>query len=189
LAGARLDHAVANFGIYGRGVIQAYLEMRDSHRVFPLFVQWTGFPTATVPVEHAPRAHGRSGYNFHKRFTLAVKTIIAFSNKPLHYMTMLGFLISGASVALIVYYLACYFLGYIVEPGFTSLILSIWFVGGLLMTCMGVLGIYVGRVFDQTKGRPWFIIDESTPPAVQQDDLASTSHRRIAELQDVHSPE
>lgn len=168
LAGANMDHAVANYGIYRRDVTQAFLEMKDSHRFFPLFVQWMGFPTARVPVTHDSRSQGRSAYNLSKRAKLAVNTIIAFSNQPLQMMIAAGLSISAISAGLVVYYVAQYLFGNITEPGFASLILSIWLVGGLLMMCMGILGVYVGRIFDQTKGRPWFIVDETTSNSSQQ---------------------
>ena len=109
---------------------------------------------------HAARPEGKSSYSLVKLLRLASDNIITFSNKPLKMMTLLGAGIAAVSVAVMAVYLVLALMGEIKVAGYASLILSIWFVCGALMTMLGVVGVYLGKVFNQTKGRPKFIISE-----------------------------
>jgi len=151
---------VANFGIYNRKVIQAVLSMGDAIRNFPSMVRWVGFKQGYLPVKHAQRAEGTSGYNFFKLIRLAENTIINFSNKPLLLVLRLGFMVVILSMIIALFYLVSYLLGYIQVSGFTTLIISVWLIGGLLMSVIGVVGLYISKIFDRVKGRPIFIIGE-----------------------------
>ena len=85
---------------------------------------------------------------------------IANSNKPLKIAVEMGFFLAVISFLLAVYNLIAYLAGFIQVPGFTTTIFSIWFVGGLLLAMLGIVGLYVGKIFDQVKGRPLFVISE-----------------------------
>lgn len=156
------DHTVANFGIYHRKVIQAVLNMGDQIRYFPTMIQWVGFRKTIVEVEHSQRAEGESSYNFKKLLTLAFNNIIAFSDKPLRLTVKFGLVISILSLLIGVYYLILYFLGEIVQLGFTSLIISIWFLSGIIIVILGIIGIYLGKTFEKVKNRPSFIVSKTT---------------------------
>jgi dolichol-phosphate mannosyltransferase len=160
LTGTKTDKSVANFGIYNRKVIQAVLSMGDAIRNFPSMVRWVGFKQGYLPVKHAQRAEGTSGYNFFKLIRLAENTIINFSNKPLLLVLRLGFMVVILSMIIALFYLVSYLLGYIQVSGFTTLIISVWLIGGLLMSVIGVVGLYISKIFDRVKGRPIFIIGE-----------------------------
>jgi dolichol-phosphate mannosyltransferase len=160
LTDRKSDPTVANFGIYHRKVIEAVLEFGDCVKCFPFIVTYVGFKTAYLPVAHCARKSGKSSYTLRKALRFAMELILAYSNKPLRLFTMMGFIIVAASVMVSAYYLLLYFTGRVTVSGFTSLILSIWAVGGMLMMQLGVIGVYLGRVFNQTKNRPSYVVDE-----------------------------
>ena len=156
----KYDNEIANFGIYNKKVIQSVLEISDTIKFFPLFVKLVGFNFTSVVVEHAEREEGNSTYTFSKLASLAFNTIISFSNKPLKLFVKFGLTISGISFLLGIYDLYLAMTSQIKVLGYSSIIVSIWFLSGVIITTIGVTGIYVGKIFDQTKNRPIFIIDE-----------------------------
>lgn len=160
LAGIEINNEVANFGIYHKKVIKAILEVGDKIKFFPLFVNWVGFKSVAIPIEHASREEGESSYSFFKLLSLAFNVIVSFSDKPLRLFVGFGLSISALSILIGVFYTIQYLLGNISQPGFTSLVLSIWFLSGVIISCIGVVGVYLGKTFNQTKNRPVFIIDE-----------------------------
>lgn len=160
LAGVEINNEVANFGIYHKKVIKAILEVGDKIKFFPLFVNWVGFKSVAIPIEHASREEGESSYSFLKLLSLAFNVIVSFSDKPLRLFVGFGLSISALSILIGVFYTIQYLLGNISQPGFTSLVLSIWFLSGVIISCIGVVGVYLGKTFNQTKDRPVFIIDE-----------------------------
>lgn len=160
-AGIKINNEVANFGIYHKKVIKAILEVGDKIKFFPLFVNWVGFKSTAIPIEHASREEGESSYSFFKLLSLAFNVIVSFSDKPLRLFVGFGGIISVLSVLIGIFYTIQYLLGNISQPGFTSLVLSIWFLSGVIISCIGIVGVYLGKTFNQTKNRPVFIIDEA----------------------------
>ena len=155
-----VDKKTNNFGIYHRKVIDAVLSMGDYIRCFPVEVRWVGFRIGYHPVIKDARAEGTSGYTWSKLFAFAFDNIIAFSNKPLKMALRLGFYIVLASILITLFYLIRYFAGGIEVSGFTTIIISLWLIGGIVISLIGVVGIYLGRVFDKVKDRPVFIVKE-----------------------------
>ena len=160
LTDSKKDKTVANFGIYNRKVIEAILQMGDIVKSFPIEVNWVGFKTTKLPIEHANRASGKSSYSINKLLTLAFNSMIAFSNKPLKLMVVFGFCIVLLSFLIAAYYFVQYMTGKIEVSGFSTLVISIWLSCGLIIMLMGMVGVYIGKIFDQVKGRPTFIISE-----------------------------
>jgi len=160
LTDTKLDHSVANFGIYHEKVVKSILAMGDTIRYFPTMCQWVGFRKAYLPVTHGERKVGASSYSLIKLLSLATSNIIAFSDKPLKLFIYIGFTTSALSLIIAVFYLSLYLMGRLYVQGYASLILSLWFIGGMLMSSLGVIGIYIGKTFDQVKSRPKFIISE-----------------------------
>jgi dolichol-phosphate mannosyltransferase len=154
------DNEVANFGIYHKKVIKSILEIPDTIKFFPLFVKFVGYSSASIIVEHAERAEGNTSYSFSKLLSLAFNTIISFSNKPLKLFVKFGLTISIISFFVGIYNVYLALTNQIEVLGYSSIIVSIWFLSGVLITTIGVTGIYVGKIFDQTKGRPPYIIDK-----------------------------
>lgn len=159
LTDTKFDNSTANFGIYHSKVIDEILKMNDFIKSFPLFIKWVGFNSTAIEVEHFSRFEGKSTYTWSKLFKLAFDTIISFSNKPLKLFVKFGMFISFISVLFGLYTLYKYFSGEIKVIGYSSLIVSIWFLSGVIITTIGIVGIYIGKIFDQTKNRSSFIID------------------------------
>lgn len=155
-----VDKKTNNFGIYNRKVIDAVLSMGDYIKCFPIEVRWVGFKIGYHPVIKDARAEGTSGYTWSKLFSFAFNNIIAFSNKPLKMALRLGFFIVFLSLCLAIYYFVRYLLGGIAVSGFTTLIISLWLIAGILISLIGILGIYLGHVFDKVKDRPVYIIED-----------------------------
>ena len=160
LTDTKQDPTVANFGIYNRKVIGAVLMMKDYIRFFPTMVQWVGFRKYYLPVQHSDRYEGKTSYSFRSLMRLAVNNIIAFSDKPLRLTVKIGFIISILSFLLAIYNVAANLMGIIRVEGFTTTIFSIWFVGGLMLSVLGVVGLYVGKTFENVKNRPTFVIKD-----------------------------
>lgn len=160
LTNTRQDASIANFGVYNKKAIDAVLSMKDNIRYFPTLIQWVGFKRTAIEVEHDKRFEGKSAYNMSRLFRLAFNNIIAFSDKPLRITIRVGFFISTLSFIFGIVYLVRYLIGDITVLGFTSLIISIWFLSGIIISILGLLGIYIGKVFDKVKDRPVFIIDQ-----------------------------
>ena len=156
------DPAVANFGIYHNKVITAVLSMRESIRYFPTMVRWVGFRTGYLAVTHDERPSGRSSYGLGKRVQLGLDVLLANSDKPLRLTVKLGLLLSGGAFLFVPITLIRYWTGQIYQPGYTSLIISIWFFSGLLLSVLGMVGLYIGKTFEQVKNRPLYVVDAGT---------------------------
>ena len=154
------DNEIGNFGIYHKKVITSIVGVSDYFKFFPLFVNFVGYNATSISVEHAPRASGKSTYHFSKLVSLAFNSIISFSNKPLKIFVKFGMIISALSFFVGTYYIIEALENRIEVLGFTSIIVSIWFLSGIIITTIGITGIYIGKIYDQTKNRPAFIIDE-----------------------------
>ncbi|MEM0541963.1 glycosyltransferase family 2 protein [Flavobacterium sp. j3] len=162
LTDSKFDNSIANFGIYNQKVIKEVLKMNDYIKSFPLFVNWVGFKSTTVEVEHASRDSGKTSYTYSKLLSLAFNTIISFSNKPLKLFVKFGMTISLISFIMGLVTVFRYCTGAISVLGYSSLMVSIWFLSGVIITIIGIVGIYIGKIFDQTKGRNSFIIAKTT---------------------------
>lgn len=160
LSGSKTDKTIANFGIYKQCVIAEYNRMPELARSFGTLIRYLGFTKTTIDVQHAERAEGKSSYNLHKLLKLSFDVIISNSNKPLRMAVGLGFAMSALSFLLALYNVIARLVGFISFPGYTTTVFSIWFVGGLMLFVMGILGLYIGKIFDQVKGRQLFIVKD-----------------------------
>lgn len=154
------DSSIANFGIYSKKVISSVKQLREQIKFFPASVQWVGYKKIAIEIEHADRFEGKSSYNFKKLWSLGFNTIIAFSEKPLKLVVRLGIIMATLSVisALVLVILALN--GKFSVVGWSSLIISICFFSGLIIFILGIIGLYLSRVFNEVKGRPLYIINE-----------------------------
>jgi len=160
LTGTKLDPLVANFGIYNRKVINAILSMKETHKYFPLMVRWVGFSSISIPVEHMQREVSKTSYTFKSLLTLSVGIILSFSNKPLRLIIKLGFTISLLSAIYALIIIINVLLNGTILPGWSSIMVSIWFNSGMLMSIVGIVGLYVGKSFDEAKYRPLYIVED-----------------------------
>jgi len=159
VAGA-IDNSISNFSISRRMVMDNYKRMGDQNRAFLLFIKWMGFKSTAVAVDHAERASGKSSYTMRKRLRFALEIVTTQSNKPLVLSIKVGFTVSLIAFLCAVYMIIRYLFYDMSVAGWTSTIVSIYFVGGIILAQLGILGLYIGFVFDQTKGRPIFIVRE-----------------------------
>ena len=160
-SGFSTDKAVAEFGVYSSKIVKVYCSIPEYSRSFVELIHTLGFRKTTVDVTHDHRLEGKSSYNLYRLLKLSYNSIISNSNRPLHLAVTLGMVMSVLSFLMAVYNIFAKFWGLNEVVGYTSTIFSIWFVGGLLLFMMGVLGLYIGKIFDQVKGRPVFIVQET----------------------------
>lgn len=153
----KYDPALCNFSISKRIVIDNYCKMRELHRAFVIYIKWLGFRQGVLDVEHNERKEGKSSYNFRKRMQMAMSILTSQSDKLLKFSIGLGAVTVIASVLLILFIVVQYFMMHI-QPGWSSMIAAICLSTGLLMMCIGIVGIYVGNIFMQSKERPLYVI-------------------------------
>ncbi|HTN68142.1 MAG TPA: hypothetical protein VLZ33_01625 [Dysgonamonadaceae bacterium] len=135
--------------------------MKDKARYFPTMVRWVGFRRVEIAVNHAARNEGQSSYSFKSLLNLALNTILSFSDKPLRLTVKAGILISLISFIVAAVTFCRAIMGYIVVSGYSSMMISIWLLAGVIITLIGMLGLYIGRIFDQVKDRPVFIVQQT----------------------------
>lgn len=159
LTDTHYDASTANFGIFSARAIAAVNALPERGRFFPLMVRWAGFPATVLPVSHAPRATGSTSYNFRKLLQLASEIVLSHSDKPLRLVARLGVVFSLVAIALVIWSVFRFLHGEVAVAGYTSIIASIWLLGGIMIFCTGVVGLYVGRMFNDIKQRPYYTID------------------------------
>lgn len=162
LTETRQDPTIANFGVYSRKTIEAVRMTRENVRYFPVMIQWVGFRSDTLDIEHGERARGTSSYDLGKLLRLAFNVMISFSERPLRLVVKLGLVLSSLSfIAALILFVRGVLVRQVV-PGWSSVMVSIWFLSGLIIFLLGVVGIYVGKTFELTKRKPPYIIDTTT---------------------------
>lgn len=161
LAGTKSDSSIGNFGIYCSKIIQEYVQIPEYVRTFSVLISTLGFKSTTLDVKHDKREEGHSSYNFSNLIRLTYNVIISNSNKPLRMAVSFGFLMSIVAFVLAIYNVLAKIFGLIDVPGYTFTIFSIWFTCGIQMSMMGIIGLYIGKIFDQVKGRPSYIIRDA----------------------------
>lgn len=162
LADTEYDGDAGNFRIVSRKVVANCRRMREQLRFFGGLVNWMGFPTASIDVQHAARHEGRSTYTFGKLWRLAGDTIIAYSDKPLRLSIRFGFLMSFLAFAGGIYITIEALLYGSPVVGWPSLFVSLYFLGGIIIMILGIMGIYLGKTFDEAKKRPLYIVSKTT---------------------------
>lgn len=161
LTGTKQSPEVANFGIYRRNVIDSIVRWNEDTKYFPAIVQWVGFKQTEVDVQHSERFSGQSSYDLFKLIKLGLNVVIGFSDKPLQLVMLFGFSIAAVSILAAVAILAAYLAGVVTVEGWTSLVLSVWFLAGCILLALGLVGLYIGRILAEAKGRPTFIVAET----------------------------
>ncbi len=153
---------VNNFSIVSRNVINEVKKFTELNRPYALIVNWLGFPRKDIDVEHNSRDIGQSSYSFRTSLDLAIDIILSHSNKPLRLSIKFGFILSSFSMTYAIYLIIQYFISNIDVPGWTSAIVSTFFLSGLLFANLGIIGLYIGKIYDELKHRPFYIVQETT---------------------------
>jgi len=159
-----------NFRILSRKVVENFRRLREQLRYSTGLVNWMGFPTAYVNVRQAGRFAGKTTYTLAKLWELAFDIVVAFSDKPLRWSVRLGVIIAFLALLYGVYILVHSRLYASPIVGWPSLIVSIYFIGGIIIAILGVIGIYLGKTFDETKKRPLYIVMNTTFDRARRDD-------------------
>ena len=155
----RLPQDVGDFRLMSRRSVDALLQLRERHRFMKGLFAWVGFPSCCVPYRRAPRAAGHTKWNYWKLFNLSIEGITGFTTVPLRLATFLGLAAAG---------LAMVGGGGIVldtlvhgnrVPGYPSLMAVVLFLGGAQLVAVGIIGEYLGRIFNEAKGRPLYIVE------------------------------
>jgi len=162
LSDIEYDGRTGNFRIMSRRVVEKFRLFREQMRFLGGVVSWMGFPTAQLDVQQGERPVRGSTYTLGRLWRLAGDVIIAYSDKPLRLSVRVGFFMAGLAFlyGLYIIYLAA-FRG-IPVTGWASLIVSVYFIGGIIITILGIMGIYLGKTFDETKKRPLYVVMRTT---------------------------
>lgn len=161
LTGMNHDHQVGGLRIISRKVVENFRSMREQLRFYNGLIDWMGFPTASIEVNHAERYEGKSSYSFLKLITFAVEIITSYSDKPLRISVVVGFVMSLLAFIYGTFILwRALFYGSPVS-GWSSLIVSLYFLFGITITVLGIIGIYLGKMFSEVKRRPLYIISKT----------------------------
>ena len=161
LAGIQIEN-IGNFGLYGRRMVDTLLQFREQEVFLPIMVSLSGFETEKFQVDRDERLTGNSSYGMMRLIRLAGAIVIRFSDRPLKFSVFSGLLLSLISALASVLLLIAWSLGLITVPGWTSTMLSVWFLSGLIMATLGIHGFYLGRIFAEAKNRPRIIVDKVT---------------------------
>ena len=174
LSDTEVRAAASDFRLMSRKALDALLQLHETHRFLRGMVNWLGFPTATVPFMPASRAGGVSKYTVRRMLTLALDGMLSFSKVPLRLALLLGVLVFGLGLAAGAYTLAQALFA-TAASGTAVVLTALFLVGGCVLGALGVLGEYVGRVYEQVKGRPHYLLKEVSlqAPAAER-----TAHSR-----------
>ena len=149
----------ADFRLLGKNALQALAEFPERNLFLRGMVRLLGFRETKVYFECNDRFAGKSKYTFRKMFNFAIDGITSFSVQPLRIITLIGLLCVGISIVEMMYILVAYFQGNVIR-GWASLLFSVWFLGGLLLFSVGVVGEYIGKIYKEVKRRPRYIIEK-----------------------------
>ena len=158
LSGINFDSRQANYSIINKKVVEAFKNFSEHARFYGSTIKWLGFKTSFIMADHGIRHSGTPSYTFRKRIKLAADVILAFSERPLRFAIGFGLTMSLSAI-IISFWIFWRTLKFeVVDLGFSSILAAILFVGGSILIVLGILGIYLGRVFNQVKNRPLYII-------------------------------
>jgi dolichol-phosphate mannosyltransferase len=165
-----------DFRLLDRSVVNTLNEMRERHRFPRGMAAWVGFRQIGVPYKRAQRFAGETKYPFSKMFRLALNAITGFSYFPLQLATYFGFICAGLSALAIPLVIILRLAGSQAFFGQATTLIAVLFLGGVQLISLGILGEYVGRIYDESKGRPLYIVrsgpnmDSDTPLVMQRGD-------------------
>ena len=148
----------ADYRLMSKRALNALENFKEVNLFLRGIMPLIGFPSTIVEYERNERFAGESKYPLKKMLNFALDGITSFSVKPIRFITAIGFLISVISVIMFIYTIVRHVLGFTVA-GWSSLIISLWFLGGVQILSIGVIGEYIGKIYMETKGRPRFIIE------------------------------
>ncbi|HON52277.1 MAG TPA: glycosyltransferase family 2 protein, partial [Bacteroidales bacterium] len=150
-----------DYRLIDRKVVQAILAMDEPDKYIRGQVAWTGFKTTFVNFERDERRFGTTGYSLKKMTKFAIDGITSFSSYPLKLASIFGFIVSGFAFCMVVYVLLSKYVFQTAVEGWPSLMLTILFLGGVQLICLGIIGEYLWRIMNTVRNRPLYIIEET----------------------------
>ena len=157
LAQVELQHNSGDYRLLDRRALDALLSMRERNRFLRGMTVWVGYRQAAVPYRRDPRYAGETKYTFGKMLRFSLDAISSFSHRPLQLATLLGFAISTLAFIAIPVVVVLRLLGSYL-PGFSALTILVLLLGGIELIAIGIIGEYVGRIYDEVKGRPLYLV-------------------------------
>ena len=157
-----LPQAGGDFRYMSRRVVNALLAMPERHRFLRGMTRWVGFEQATIEYHRPPRAGGKSKYTLRKMFTLGWDAVVSFSSLPLRVASLLGFMFSFFGLLYLAYVVAARAFTDNTVAGWTSVVATVLVLGGVQLLCIGIIGQYLGRMYEEMKGRPLFLVADDT---------------------------
>ena len=159
-----VERNTGTFGLLSRDALDAFLQLRERHRFFPGLRSWIGFTRAEVAYDRQERAAGEPAVTFRKLVRYALDGVFSFSHLPLRLVTYAGLFSAGVGFAVAIFFAAKRLLGLeSAFTGFTTLVTLVLFLGGVQLVAIGILGEYLGRIYDEVKQRPHFIVRPKRP--------------------------
>lgn len=160
LSKVQLQSDASDFRTFRRSVRDSILELREYHRFSKGIFAWVGYNTKFIPYTACQRHAGTTKWNFWKLLNYAIEGIIGYSTAPLRLATYLGSLTALASMIYLVVVVLQKLIWGIAVPGYATIIVLILLLGGIQLVCIGIIGEYVGRTFEQSKNRPIYVPKE-----------------------------
>ncbi len=162
---------VGDYRLIGRDVLEYLKRMKEYDKYIRGQIAWLGFKNTYVTYERDERKFGETNYPFKKMVRLAFNGITGFSDSPLKIATNLGFTVCLISFFIILYALYAFFFNKSTLPGWASTIISITFLGGVQLLCLGIIGEYISRIINNVRDRPLYVIDQTSLPKETETDL------------------
>ena len=160
LSNIKLKSDASDFRTFRRSVAESIIELGEYHRFSKGIFAWVGYSTCFIPYTACKRAAGKTKWNFRKLMNYAIDGIIGYSTKPLRMATFLGMLTSAAAIVYLIFVVLEKLIAGIDIPGYATLAVLVLFLGSMQLFCIGIIGEYVGRTFEQSKNRPIYIAKE-----------------------------
>jgi len=175
--GAAIDPGHGSFSIISRNVVNAFLRFKDRDRHYLFVLYWLGFDRASIEYEHGVRPGGGSSYSFKRLLGHALEGMFFQTTVLLRWVIYSGLVVALLGGGAAIYFAVARVTG-VAYPGWTSLVVLLLLIGGLIIISTGVTGLYIGRVFDEVRGRPLFVIDEAIEESTES--LESRQDERAA---------
>jgi glycosyltransferase involved in cell wall biosynthesis len=163
----RLPEDTGDFRLMSRRVVEAVCKLREHHRFMKGLFAWVGYPVTTVLYDRAPRGAGQTKWNYWNLWNFALEGITSFTVMPLKIATYLGLIVALLSVAFGVQVIVKTLLFGNPVAGYPSLLTIMLFLGGIQLMTLGVIGEYLGRIFNETKRRPLYLVERFLPSRVR----------------------
>jgi polyisoprenyl-phosphate glycosyltransferase len=178
LLGTKVDPEHATLSVISQPVVDAFLSMGDRDRQYILILHWLGFRREIVELDPGERHEGHSSYSFGKLLRVAMDGMFFQTTALLRWITYLGFVVAVSGLLLAAALIILYFANR-PPPGYTSLAVLILVVGGFIILSTGISGLYVGKIFEQVKGRPLYVVDRRIGSSSREDPQRATQPEAV----------